>query len=326
MADETEPTDLRDVQPTSFRHVIGQQHVTEALKIACEASFAEGKRLDETLLCGPAGLGKSALVTVLASELGVPFTEVLAQSLTTTAELNAVLISASDGILFLDEIHLLHPVQQHVLLQVLDKRRLFLSGGRSVQSIPVAPFTLVGATTDQDGIIGPLVDRFRIVLHLEYYSEEELGQIVYQRCRSLQWDYEPALLSEIAKRARGTPRIALRILQSCRRVQLAERAKSLELAHLHRACDIERISSVGLDRLQQNYLAFLFEGPLRLNVLASMLGVSSKVLTKTVEPFLLRSGLVLKTDTGLRNLTEIGQSHLDEMRLKTDQKPAESGE
>jgi Holliday junction DNA helicase RuvB len=326
VGDDLEPTDLRDVQPTSFRHVIGQKHVTEALRIACEASFAEGKRLDETLLCGPPGLGKSALVSVLASEVGVQFTEVLSQSITNASELNSVLLSASEGILFLDEIHLLHPVQQHVLLQVLDKRRLFLSGGRSVQSIPVAPFTLVGATTDQDGIIGPLIDRFRLVLHLDYYDESDLALIVHQRCRSLQWDYESALLEEIAKRARGTPRIALRLLQSCRRVQLAERAKSLSLDHLKRACDIERISSVGLDRLQQTYLAHLSGGPLRLNVLSSMLGVSTKVLTKTVEPFLLRAGLVVKTDLGLRNLTESGQSHVNQIRADCGQELSENGE
>ena len=156
MSDDQEPPDLRDIQPSSFRHVIGQKHVTQALEIAVEASFAEQKRLDEVLLCGPPGLGKSAIVAVLAESLAVPFTEVLAQSVTNAAELNSLLLSAAEGILFLDEIHLLNPVQQHSLLQVLDKRRIFISGGRSVQSIPVAPFTLVGATTDFDGVIAPL--------------------------------------------------------------------------------------------------------------------------------------------------------------------------
>ena len=166
------PTDLRDIQPTSFRHIIGNQNATQALEIACEASFQEGKRLDETLICGPPGLGKTSLVAVLANELAVPFTEVLAQSITNMTELNGMLLAASDGILFLDEIHLLNSVSQHALLTVLDKRRIYLSGGKSVQSIPVNDFTLVGATTDPDGLIGPLLDRFRIVLHLDYYSRE----------------------------------------------------------------------------------------------------------------------------------------------------------
>src|SRR5688572_7809267 len=117
-----EPTDLRDVQPVGFRQIVGQEHVTQALQIACEASFVEKKRLDDLLLCGPFGLGKSGLVTCLSNERGVPMTEVLAQSITNTAELNSVLLSA-EGILFLDEIHLLSVVNQHALLQVLDKRR-----------------------------------------------------------------------------------------------------------------------------------------------------------------------------------------------------------
>src|SRR4051794_10492264 len=106
MNEKDEPTDLRDAQPSSFRHIIGQTHVTQALQIACEASFAEKKRLDDLLLCGPPGLGKSGLATVLANELSVQMTEVLAQSITNSAELNSVLLS-TESILFLDEIHLL---------------------------------------------------------------------------------------------------------------------------------------------------------------------------------------------------------------------------
>jgi Holliday junction DNA helicase RuvB len=318
MSNSDEPTDLRDVQPSSFRHVIGQRHVTKALEIAVAASFAEKKRLDELCLIGPPGLGKSALVSVLANELAVPMTELLAQSITNTAELNSVLLSATEGILFLDEIHLLSAVNQHALLQVLDKRRIFLNGGGSVQSIPVAPFTLVGATTDFDGVIGPLADRFRIVLHLDYYTHDDLAEIVRQRCRALAWDFEPRLLTEIAQRGRGTPRIALRFLQSARRFQVSEGSSILTVDHLRRACEIERISDLGLDAMQQKYLALLAGGPQRLNVLASMLGVSSKVLTKTVEPFLLRSGMVVKDDGGRRNLTEIGQSHLSSLRPVTE--------
>jgi Holliday junction DNA helicase RuvB len=323
MNDDQEPQDLRDIQPTSFSHVVGQSHVTQALKIAVDASFHERKRLDEVLLCGPPGLGKSALVGVLAQELAVPFTEILAQSITNAAELNSVLLSASEGILFLDEIHLLSAVNQHSILQVLDKRRLFIGGGKSIQSIPVEPFTLVGATTDPDGVIGPLIDRFRMVLHLDYYSEPELAEVVRQRLRALRWDYGPDLLEGIAKRARGTPRIALRLLQSAHRVQVAEGSSVLAVDHLRRACEVERISDQGLDNQQQKYLHLLGTGPVRLNVLASMLGVSTKALTKTVEPFLLRQGLVVKTDAGLRTLTESGQKHLNAFRPVSVRNPPE---
>jgi holliday junction DNA helicase RuvB len=314
MNSNDEPNDLRDIHPVSFRHLIGQRHVTQALQIAVEASFQERKKLDDLLLCGPAGLGKSAYVTVLANELGVPMTEVLAQSITNAPELNAVLLSASEGILFLDEIHLLRPVQQHALLQVVDKRRIFLSGGRTIQSLPVNEFTLVGATTDPDGLIQPLMDRFRIILHLDFYSQDELAEVVRQRCRALTWDLELELLPEIAKRGKGTPRIALRLLQSARRVCMAEGSSRITVQHLHRACEIERISDLGLDNTQQKYLWLLGQGPARLNVLGSMLGLSTKTLTKTVEPYLLRSGMIVKTDAGMRQLTQLGQEHLSALR------------
>ena len=274
-----------------------------------EAAFAENKRLDEIMLTGPPGLGKSALVSVVAAELAVPFTEILAQSISNAAELNTILLSAANGILFLDEIHLLHPVQQHVLLQVLDKRRIFLSGGKSVQSIPVADFTLIGATTDPDGVITPLMDRFRMVLHLDYYTTDELAKVVEQRCRAMGWEIEDDLPQEIAKRSRGTPRLSLRLLQATRRCAVVVGDERLIEPHLFKACLIERISSRGLDLLQQKYLALLKNGPLRLNVLASSLGMSTKVLTKTTEPFLLRSGMIVKSACGERTLTEAGQSH-----------------
>lgn len=311
------PKDLREIQPTSFRHIIGQNHVAKALQIAVDASFQEGKRLDELLLCSPPGLGKSCLVTVLASELAVPFKEILAQSITNTAELNGTLLEASEGILFLDEIHLLHPAIQHNLLMVLDKRRINLSCGKTVQSVPVADFTLIGATTDPDGLIGPLLDRFRIILHLDYYSQQELAQIVRQRCLAMGWQYEPELPEEIAKRGHDTPRLALRLLISARRVAMAEGAKLITVGHLRLACEIERISDLGLDILQQKYLRLLDGAGQRLNVLASRIGVGTKVISKTVEPFLLRSGLIVKTDGGLRQLSEQGREHLATLATET---------
>jgi len=310
MSDDT-PKDLRDIQPTSFRHIIGQTHVKKALQIAVDASFQEGKRLDEVLLCSPPGLGKSALCVVLASEKACPMKEILAQSLTNSAELNGMLLEAEAGILFLDEIHLLQPNIQHQLLMVLDKRRICISSGKTVQTIPVSDFTLVGATTDPDQLILPLRDRFRIVLHLDYYSLEELAKIVQQRCFAMNWQYEPELPDEIARRGHQTPRIAIRLLLAARRCQMAEGAKLITVAHLRLACEIERISDLGLDNLQQKYLLLLEGAGQRLNVLASSLGVGTKVVTKTIEPFLLRSGLIVKTDTsGLRQLTESGRDHL----------------
>ena len=250
----------------------------------------------------------------------MPFKEILAQSITNSNQLNGILMEVTEGILFLDEIHLLHPAIQHQLLMVLDRRRICINSGKTVYSISVSDLCLVGATTDPDGLIGPLLDRFRIVLHLDYYSHEELAQIVRQRCHAMGWEYEAELPAEIAKRGHGTPRIALRLLQSARRVSAAEGANTLTVAHLQMACEIERISDLGLDNIQQKFLRLLDGAGQRLNVLASTLGVSTKVLTKTVEPFLLRSGLIVKSDAGLRQLTELGMEHLSNLEINTVQK------
>jgi holliday junction DNA helicase RuvB len=205
------------------------------------------------------------------------------------------------------------------LLTVLDKRCIHLSCGKTVQAIPVSEFTLIGATTDPDGLIGPLLDRFRMILHLDYYSRAELAQIVRQRCRAMGWDYEPKLPDEIAQRGHDTPRIAIRLLQSARRVAVAEGCSRINVAHLQTACQIERISDLGLDVVQQKYLRLLDGAGQRLNVLASQLGVGTKVLTKTVEPFLLRSGLIAKTDAGLRQITKSGREHLATLQSETVQ-------
>ena len=141
--------------------------------------------------------------------------------------------------------------------------------------------------------------------------------------RVLRWNYGPELLDEIAAQARQTPRIALRLLQSARRCQIAKSADVLTVDHLRLACEVERISSLGLDNVQQKFLQLLGNGPVRLNVLASMLGVSTKVLTKTVEPFLLRQGLVVKTDSGLRTLTEPGMQHWETLRAVSVQNASE---
>jgi len=313
MNDNETPTDLRDVRPTSFRHMIGNKHVTEALRIAVESSFATKTRLDDILLCGPSGVGKSSYASLLSHELGgVQLTEVFCTSISSIADLNCVLLSAGDGVLFLDELATLQHPQQHALLEVLDKRRISVSGGKSF--VPVSAFTLVGATTDQDMLIGPLVQRFRIQLQLDFYDVEELTLIVKQRCLAMGWDFEPELLMEIAKRGCQTPRIAIRWLQSARRCQTAEGADRITVDHLRKACQVERISDRGLDSTQQKYLRLLAKGPLRLNVLASVLGVSTKVVTKTVEPYLLRSSMIEKTENGLRTLGDLGRMHLEEIQ------------
>lgn len=305
-------TDIRDFEPPSLRHIIGHRHVVETLTVAVDAAFQDAKRLENCLLCGPPGLGKTTFASVLARELCVPFTEVLAQSITNLAELNALVLSAPEkSILFIDEIHLLDKMAQHSLLYVIDKRQLFVSGSRSVQSITVADFSIVGATTDPHGLIGPLYQRFKVIANLTYLTVDELAEVVRQRCLALKWKIDEQIIPLIAQRGQGTPRIALKLLESTRRCCRALGASALTMAHFLRACELEQVDAIGLDAVQQHYLRLLADGPCRLNVLATHLGLPPRTISVVVEPILLRAGLVGKDgNSGKRLLTKKGHEHL----------------
>ena len=313
MNEDANPTDVRQLRLTSFRQVVGQERAKEALRIAVDSTFHEESngRLDDLLLIGPPGVGKSALITVLQHELAIPdekCTEILAQSITNMAELNSVLLSASDGILFLDEIHKLNSAQQHALLLVMDRRKIFLNSGKQVTSLDVAPFTLIGATTNPEGCIAPLVDRFRLVLHLEYFDQDSLCKIVRQRCEAMNWEYEADLEMEISRRSKKTPRLAIRLLMAARRSMAAAGDSQLLVRHLKEACFMENICSEGLDKVQQELLLNLIDGPKQLNVLASILGYSSSAISKTIEPYLVQNSFIVK-DKGMRMLTQKGIDH-----------------
>jgi len=154
----------------------------------------------------------------------------------------------------------------------------------------------------------------RIVLELSYLTEGELAEVVRQRSRSLGWNHDEEVPVEIGVRGRGTPRIALRILQSARRVCRSEGASAITLDHLKRACQLDRIDNKGLSIQEQKYLALLGEGPTRLNVVASCLGMPSATVSSVIEPFLIRSKLVIKDNGGRRTLTKAGMDHLSELR------------
>jgi holliday junction DNA helicase RuvB len=306
--------DLSDLTPTSLRHIVGQRSVVEQVRVAVEAAFADNKKFDHALLVGPPGLGKTALAKVIAEEMATQFTSILGQSLKNRGDLNAILLGATDkSVLFIDEAHELNRRLQTALYLALDQRKVFLSNPRKdgvPSSIPLADFTLLLAATDEYCLLQPLRDRMKLVLRFDFYAVEELTVIVRHRIRSLAWQVDEKVMPLIAERARGTPRLALRLLQACRRVCRSEGESVVTRMHLQRACELEQLDCLGLGPTEQRYLRLVGQGSNRLNVPASMLRLPPRTISLVTEQFLIRAGLVVKDDQGKRLLTPRGREHL----------------
>ena len=312
MSDER-PTDINEARPSSVNHLIGQPSVKEQILVALDSAQQDNRKFDHALLVGPPGMGKTAAAQIIAAEMGTEFLEVLGQSLKGVSDLNSLLLQASDrAVCFIDEAHELDKSLQTALYLALDQRRVLLQAGRkggTPLAIPIHDFTLLLASTDEYQLLQPLRDRMRLTLRFQFYQLEDLEKISRMRAAALGWEMEPEVFTMIAKRSRGTPRLALRLLQAGRRVARAEASNVITVAHLDRACSLEVIDPLGLGPTEQQYLTILLEGPTRLNMLASRLGLPSRTVAEVTEPFLIRSGLVVKDDQGKRQLSAQGREH-----------------
>jgi len=305
-------TDINQVKPTSLKHLIGQRQIIQQIEVALDAAQQDGRKFDHALLVGPPGLGKSAMCQVIAQEMATGFHEVLGQSLNSPAELNGLLLAAKDrDMIFIDETHEMRKDAQTALYLALDKQRVFIKTGTgSPQSIPIADFSLLLATTDEFCLLQPLRDRMRLLLRLDFLADHELIQIVGQRSNALGWEIEAEVLIEIAQRSRGTPRLALRLLQSCHRVSRSLGEDQITVNHLRRACELEQLDELGLGPSDQQYMRVLANGPARLNVIASALGLPTRTVSNVIEPFLIRADLIAKDHQSIRQLTAKGREHL----------------
>ena len=306
-------TDINDLAPTSLAHLVGQKSVIAQVRVALDAAFQDGIKFPSGLLVGPAGVGKSALARVVAHEMASDFIEVLGQSIREPVDLNALLLGAKDkDIIHVDEAHELDKEFQVALYLAIDQRKVVLNtkSSRGPQSIPLADFTLLLSTTDEYALLQPLRDRMKLLLRFSFYGEEELVDVLRHRSRGLRWDVNEAVFPRIARRSRGTPRLALRLLQACRRVCRAEGQDTITPDHLRRACELEGIDALGCGPVDQHYIAVLADGASRLNVVASRLGLPSRTVAEVVEPYLIRIGLVVKDDQGRRQLTAARRGHV----------------
>jgi Holliday junction DNA helicase RuvB len=295
------------LRPKSLNEFVGQSKIRSQLSLLLEAAKLQGRTSDHILLAGPPGLGKTTLAMIVAHESGHPLRLTSGPTIQHAGDLAAVLSSLAPGeILFIDEIHrMARPAEEMLYLAMEDFRVDVMVGkGPGATSIPLelAPFTLVGATTRSGMLPNPLRDRFGFTAHLEFYTAEELEQVIARAAGKLGIDVSGAALKEIAMRSRGTPRIANRLLRRVRDFALVAGKTSIDVSEANAALTLYEVDSLGLDRLDRAILDLLcvrFRGkPVGLSTLAVAVGEEQDTIESVVEPFLVRCGLVSRTPKG----------------------------
>ena len=306
------------LRPKSLDEFVGQQVARENLRIFVNAARSRGEALDHVLFFGPPGLGKTTLAGILAREMGVGFRATSGPVIAKSGDLAALLTNLEDGdVLFIDEIHRLNPAVEEVLYPAMEDRALDLMIGegpsaRSVR-IDLPRFTLIGATTRQGLLTTPLRDRFGIPVRLNFYTVEELEQVVRRGARLLGAPTTAEGEHEIARRSRGTPRIAGRLLRRVRDFAHAAGADSIDSQVADRALTRLEIDRLGLDAMDRRYLTMIADlyggGPVGIETLAAGLSEPRDTLEDVVEPYLIQLGLIARTARG-RCLNGRGWQHL----------------
>ena len=314
--DERTYKEVNDCRPQVIEHFIAQTQVIDRCKVALEAAWNQETKLPHMLMQGGAGLGKTELSHILAREMGMDggLHEQLAQNIKKPCDLHAFLLTPKDReVCLIDEIHELDPIAQTTLYRAMENQEIFLESrrGKKNRPIKIANFTIVAATTDPQKLLQPLRDRFRLVLDFQHYSSDELELLIKNRTKSLGWQVDEEVFSEIAKRGKGTPRIALRLLESTRMTASAYNSDCITIEYFNKTCQLEGIDSIGLTGNEIKYLKILYEsdGTARLNVIASRLSLHAKNVSNIIEQYLIREELVTKQNS-LRVLTQKGLEHI----------------
>ena len=306
------------LRPTEFKEFIGQDHVKDQLSIAIKAAEKRNEALEHVLIYGPPGLGKTTIARIIANERGVPFRQTSGPVIERRGDVAALLTQLEPySVLFIDEIHrlpshieeILYPAMEDLMFDIL----IGEGPGAKAVRIGLQPFTLIGATTRAGMLTSPLRDRFGHQVKLAYYDDEALTEIVRVSASKLRFVIDDTASQEIACRARGTPRIANRLLRRVRDFADVEGDGRGEIGTAREALARLGVDSIGLDTLDTQYLSMLLEkfgGTAGLETMAAALGEETVTLEDVVEPFLIQRGFIMKTSRG-RTITDLGIRHLD---------------
>ena len=306
------------LRPRKLVEYIGQKKAKENLKIFVQAALNRGEALDHVLLYGPPGLGKTTLAGIIANELGVNFRITSGPAIERSGDLAALLTNLGErDVLFIDEIHRLSRSVEEVLYSAMEDFALdiIIGKGPSARSIrlDIAPFTLVGATTKAGALAAPLRDRFGVISRLEYYEPQELMLIIERAAEILQISIEKSGAEKIARRSRGTPRVANRLLKRVRDFAQVQGASTITAAIADAALDRLEVDRIGLDHTDRRMLLTMIQkfagGPVGLETLAAAISEESDTIEDVYEPYLLQLGFINRTPRG-RVVTRTAYEHL----------------
>ncbi len=307
-----------NIRPKSFDEYIGQSALKGNLKISIEAAKKRGQVLDHLLFYGPPGLGKTTLAGVIAAEMDSEIKITSAPALERPRDIIGILMSLKGGeVLFIDEIHRLNKIAEEILYPAMEDFYLDMTTGKAqalkTLRVPVPKFTLIGATTKAGALSGPLRDRFGIIHRLEFYSPTELCAVIKRTASILNFKIEEEGAKAIAKRSRGTPRIANRLVKRVADYALVKSNGIINEEIANQALDVLKIDENGLDTTDRSLMRLIIEkydgGPVGIETIAAALGEDTRTIEDVYEPYLLQEGLIQRTPRG-RKVSPQGYRHL----------------